>query len=619
LCPHRYLNREVIITSLFHADLEQGLDKVFAEAQTLLLLSREHPSIIGVQDCNFADDAQARPYIVMDYFPGVSLQAHLEQLGPKAVLPLEDFLPIARQIAEAMRAAHGKDVLHRDLKPDNVLVLKVDGRWQVKVIDFGLAVRSRTSQVSTDRPTRERTMYGDSAAGTAEYASLEQMGKMPGIKPGTYSDVYTFGKLCCYALFRDTEPKRRQWASLPPELADMLERCVEKDLEHRHRNVEPVLGNLEALDPVLGNLEALDPVEANRRAQEEEARRQAEAERQCQEQARQTEVRRRQDEERQKAEEKQRREREEAEPRREEQELARLRQEGETKLALLVRDAYDRTRGKPTEDDNRAAAELFRRHQLSQDRAKAIACEVREQWQKEQPREPQPGDVVTNTLGMKFAWVPPGTFRMGSDHGDKDEKPVHRVTLTRGFYMGVHPVTQAQWEVVMGSNPSHFQGADCPVETVAWDDCQDFCARVAKLMGKPARLPTEVEWEYACRAGTTTDNYSRCAVALHPGLPSATRSAGFRGDDGRLAWAAVIPGLRCTAARLRSTRGYHPPPASRAKTTRIYWRSPVRAISFQPVAPQSSGTLSPRWGIAVSAKPSGRSARASTSDRSGSP
>ena len=385
LCRHRYLNREVVIKSLFHADLEQGLDRVFAEAQTLLLLSREHPSIIGVQDCNFADDAQARPYIVMDYFPGVSLQAHLEQLGPKAALPLEDFLPIARQIAEAMRVAHGRDVLHRDLKPDNVLVLKMDGRWQVKVIDFGLAVRSRTVQVSTSRPAQERTLYGDSAAGTAEYASPEQMGKMPGIKPGTYSDVYTFGKLCCYALFRDTEPKRRQWASLPPELADMLERCVEKDLEHRHRNFEPVLAILEGLDPV----------EGKRRAQEEEARRQAE-------------VRRRQDEERQKAEEKQRREREEAERRREEQELTRLRQEGETKLALLVRDAYDRTRGRPTEDDNRAAAELFRRHQLSQDRAKVIAREVREQWLKEQPRERKPGQILTVRVSVPDPKHQPG-------------------------------------------------------------------------------------------------------------------------------------------------------------------------------------------------------------------
>ena len=90
----------------------------------------------------------------MDYFPGVSLQAHLEQLGPKAAPAAGGLLPVARQIAEAMLAAHGRDVLHRDLKPDNVLVLKEDGRWQVKVIDFGLAVRTRTAQVSTARPAQ---------------------------------------------------------------------------------------------------------------------------------------------------------------------------------------------------------------------------------------------------------------------------------------------------------------------------------------------------------------------------------------------------------------------------------------------------------------------------------
>ncbi len=108
---------------------------------------------------------------------------------------------------------------------------------------------------------------------------------------------------------------------------------------------------------------------------------------------------------------------------------------------------------------------------------------------------------------MKFAWIPPGTFRMGGDQHD-DEKPVHRVTLSKGCFMGVHPVTQAQWEAVMGSNPSHFQGADRPVETVTWDDCQDFCERLAKQVGKAVRLPTEVEWEYACRAGTTSDYWS---------------------------------------------------------------------------------------------------------------
>ena len=95
---------------------------------------------------------------------------------------------------------------------------------------------------------------------------------------------------------------------------------------------------------------------------------------------------------------------------------------------------------------------------------------------------------------------------MGSDKGDI---PIHKVTITRGFYMGVYPVTQAQWQAVMGDNPSHFQGDDnCPVENVVWEDCQKFCQKLRQRDGRPYRLPAEAEWEYACRAGTKTEYYS---------------------------------------------------------------------------------------------------------------
>jgi formylglycine-generating enzyme required for sulfatase activity len=120
------------------------------------------------------------------------------------------------------------------------------------------------------------------------------------------------------------------------------------------------------------------------------------------------------------------------------------------------------------------------------------------------------GEVQTlrvANLDMKFAWVPPGAFQMGGN-AYSGEKPVHRVKLTKGFYLGVTPVTQAQWQAVMGNNPSRFRGDDRPVEQVSWDDCQEFCAKLTQLTGKPVRLPTEAEWEYACRAGTTSDYYS---------------------------------------------------------------------------------------------------------------
>ena len=91
---------------------------------------------------------------------------------------------------------------------------------------------------------------------------------------------------------------------------------------------------------------------------------------------------------------------------------------------------------------------------------------------------------------------------MGSSGGDPDEKPVHAVVITRGFYVGRHEVTQAQYERVMGVNPSSFKGPDLPVEQVTWDAAVEFCRKLSERTGGSFRLPTEAEWEYAARAGS---------------------------------------------------------------------------------------------------------------------
>jgi len=253
-CFDRYMKTDVVIKSLFNTDLERGLEETFAEAHALRHLSREHPSIIGVQHCSYAGDGQSRAYIVMDYFDGISLQTHLDQLGAKN-MALEDFFPIAQQIVVGMKAAHTKGIVHRDLKPDNVLIRQDGTTWQVRIIDFGLAIRTKIVQVSTSVPVQERTLSGESAAGTALYASPEQMGKLKDalghpVRVGPYSDVYAFGKLCCQLLFRTTEPKRRQWAAIPEALAETLERCTEQDLKDRFADFEPVL---EGLVKAMGN------------------------------------------------------------------------------------------------------------------------------------------------------------------------------------------------------------------------------------------------------------------------------------------------------------------------------------------------------------------------------
>jgi formylglycine-generating enzyme required for sulfatase activity len=132
---------------------------------------------------------------------------------------------------------------------------------------------------------------------------------------------------------------------------------------------------------------------------------------------------------------------------------------------------------------------------------------------------------VTLDLGggvtLELVWCPPGTFMMGSPEGEdgrNTDETRHRVTLTKGFWLGKTEVTQRQWEAVMGSNPSNFGDDDLPVESVSWDDCQAFCRRLNEKLTSPCfakvtagagilscfRIPTEAEWEYACRAGTET-------------------------------------------------------------------------------------------------------------------
>ena len=111
---------------------------------------------------------------------------------------------------------------------------------------------------------------------------------------------------------------------------------------------------------------------------------------------------------------------------------------------------------------------------------------------------------------QRMRWIPPGRFQMGSPESEagrwKDEGPQHEVTLTRGFWLGETAVTQELWEAVMGPNPSELpDNAQRPVTSVSWEDCQGFFeAAEALLTGLALRLPTEAEWEYACRAGTTT-------------------------------------------------------------------------------------------------------------------
>jgi len=128
----------------------------------------------------------------------------------------------------------------------------------------------------------------------------------------------------------------------------------------------------------------------------------------------------------------------------------------------------------------------------------------------EQTRASCQTEDLGNGVTLEMVYIPKGTFMMGSPETEKqrsnDESPQHKVTVPT-FFMGKYPVTQAQWQAVMGNNPSRFKGENRPVEQVSWHDAVKFCQQLFEKTGQEYRLPSEAEWEYACRAGTTTPFY----------------------------------------------------------------------------------------------------------------
>jgi formylglycine-generating enzyme required for sulfatase activity len=135
--------------------------------------------------------------------------------------------------------------------------------------------------------------------------------------------------------------------------------------------------------------------------------------------------------------------------------------------------------------------------------AKTAQIKLADFLQKEVKEKANPNKDVK----IEMLLIPDGNFMMGSDtleKGRSDNETEHEVTLTKPFYIGKHEVTQEQYEVVMGKNPSEIKGAKLPVTNLSWEDCQEFIKQLNVNTNGGYRLPTEAEWEYACRAGATT-------------------------------------------------------------------------------------------------------------------
>jgi len=418
---HPLIGRTVaikIISPLFSGS-ESFVARFKNEAVAMARLN--HENIVSIENMG---SHEGMYYLIMEYVPGKSLADILAEYERKSTrMPWREAVHLARQMLAALKLAHSRGMLHRDIKPGNILV-KDDGG--VRIADFGLVkimgigeeisvdeARSRmgTSVVSDAMRIGAALSIQGSPIGTFDYMSPEQHRGAADLDERT--DIYSFG-MTLYKMLtgRIARVRAKAPSRFHPDMLEMLDEicftCLEEEREDRYRNADELLNALETIEQAVSNAHA-ELEEMNRK-----------------------------------------------EERRKREEVA---------------------------------------------------------------RGPKPGQVKTINLrsgvSLDLAWIPPGEFTLGSPENELGRyynETQHKVRLTNGFWMGVSSVTQAQWQTILGNNPSYFQNGENgapsdtgahPVEQVSWDDCQEFLVMLSRKTGQEFRLPTEAEWEYACRAGTS--------------------------------------------------------------------------------------------------------------------
>ena len=404
-------------------------------------------------------------YLVQEYIEGQDISW---ELTPGKKLSESDTIALLKGILEALVVAHENNIIHRDIKPQNLMRRRLDNK--VILIDFG-AVK----EISTLTVTQQGATTLTVAVGTPGYIPSEQSNG----KPKLSSDIYAVGMVGIKALTgKDpqnlpTDPNTGNiiWqneAQVSNHLANVLDNMVRDHFSERYKNAMEALEALNIKSPgifKLGN----------------KSRR------------------------------------------------------GILILAGLAGSGF-------------VGALLNERFKSSPEKTSGS-----EPIQKTLPREniltPQPtpsptppprpkipvqifttvrvnrrGEIISRTRGqaevitenigngvsLEMVKIPGGRFIMGSPETEAkrndDEGPQHSVDVPE-FFMGKYVVTQAQWQAVMGNNPSRFKGASRPVEKVSWNDATAFCQKLSQITGKKYSLPSESQWEYACRAGTTTPFY----------------------------------------------------------------------------------------------------------------
>lgn len=236
LCRYTPLNVRVAVKALRSDVVAGNFGTVEKEARALERL--RDPKIIQFRAFNYADQERSRPYLVTSYFEGQTLQEYVEQNGP---LFQTDLKELARVLAGALKHASEKGVIHRDVKPANILVSRTEGEWDLRLIDFGLA---KYKQVAGD--ATNTVSHAGNVTGTIDYAAPEQMGRVPVTEIDWKADVYGFGRTCCYALFKTARPVAEHWDQLTSTFKQWLSACIHEHPDDRPRSWDTVLAGIRA-------------------------------------------------------------------------------------------------------------------------------------------------------------------------------------------------------------------------------------------------------------------------------------------------------------------------------------------------------------------------------------
>lgn len=549
---HRRMKRLVAVKMLPAGKMKSAdsVKRFYHEVEAAARLS--HPNIVTAYD---AGEHEGIQYLVMEYVDGQDLASLVKQHGPFSVSQAVECIV---QAAKGLDYAHKHGVIHRDIKPGNLLL---DHEGTLKILDMGLA---HITESADDPAGAERLTSSGQVMGTCDYMAPEQAEDTR--KADHRADIYSLG-CTLYRLLVGKPPYTGETAiqvllahiqqpipslcamrgDVPAPLEAIYQKMLAKRPEDRYQSMAEVVTALEsvrsgqtesgeassdvALKSFIQTLQnkgstavtrtaaTLVPAAKSLTAHEETLTYQAEHPT--------TEVRHK-------------------------RLLALLRQKwvlvalgsllGLITVGLLGVIFVQ----KP--DDADGSVGMHEKEITTGSKPKpppplAIAPFDAQQAQAHQwrwaayLRKPL---AITNSIGMKLVLIPPGEFDMGStpeeiawaiEEAEKDttaiafmpsEGPRHRVRITKAFYLGMYEVTQAEYERVSRANPSSFSaqgkqaakvtGMDTsrhPVETVSWEDAKMFCDKLSAMPGEQAaarvyRLPTEAQWEYACRAGTTT-------------------------------------------------------------------------------------------------------------------